>query len=255
MSAQALWMEAAEGRLFGVLHAARSPLRAGVVFCAPILHEYVRSHRLFALLAHELSGHGFNVLRFDYRGTGDSEGADETFSMQRAAADAEVAIEHLRASMRDRPVICLGIRAGAFPAAHLARNGRCEQLWLWQPVVDGSDYLRRLRERDQAERVSAMRYPRARIADAAEADTLMGFPCGNECLEQLQSASWSNAGIDAATVTLLDQVASADSPAHAGFLPLPEALAAWADELDMARVALAPVRAIASELAGGEIRT
>jgi pimeloyl-ACP methyl ester carboxylesterase len=254
MSARALWMDTSEGRLFGVLHAARSPLRAGVVFCAPILHEHVRSHRLFALLAHELSGHGFNVLRFDYRGTGDSEGPDEAFSMQHAATDAEIAIEHLRSSTPGLPVIVLGIRAGAYPAAHLARSGRCERLWLWQPVLDGADYLRRLRKRDQAERESVMRYPRVRVADETEANTVMGFPCGSECLEQLQNESWSNAGIDAARVTLLDQAADTDSPRHARFLPLPETLTSWADELDMARVALAPIKAIASELAGGEIR-
>jgi pimeloyl-ACP methyl ester carboxylesterase len=254
MSAQALWMEAPEGRLFGVLHAARSRVRAGVVFCQPILHEYVRSHRLFALLAHELSGHGFNVLRFDYRGTGDSEGADEDFSMRRTVIDAEVAVAHLRASMRDLPIIVLGIRAGVYSAAHLARNGRCEHLWLWQPVPDGADYLRGLRERDQVERKSLMRYPRERVTDEGDANTLMGFPCSNEFLEQLQNESWSNAGIDASTVTLLDQEVASHSPAHAGFLPLPETLTAWANELDMARVALAPIKAIASELAAGEFR-
>jgi pimeloyl-ACP methyl ester carboxylesterase len=255
MSGQALWLDTSDGRLFGVLHAARSRLRAGVVFCAPILHEYVRSHRLFALLAHELSGHGFNVLRFDYRGCGDSEGGDEEFSMRRAAVDAEVAVEHLRVSMDDLPIIALGVRAGVYPAAHLARSGRCEHLWLWQPVLAGADYLRRLREREQAERASEMRYPRARTANAGDANTLMGFPCGKEFIEQLQSDSWSNAGIDSDMVTLLDREVDADSPCHGRFLPLPEALTAWADELDMARVALAPIKAIASELAAGEFRT
>ena len=254
MSAEAIWIGDGERRLFGVQHVARSGLRAGIVFCPPILHEYVRSHRLFAMLAHELSGHGFNVLRFDYSGTGDSEGEDIEFSMRQAAIDAETAVDHMRATMPGLPIIVLGIRAGAFPAAQLARKGHCDRLWLWQPVLDGADYTRRLRVRDQAERTSTMRYPRVRDTDAGDLSTLMGIPCSSELLEQLQNESWSNAGIDANCVTLLDVAMHADSPAHAWFLQLPGSLSDWAEELDMARAALAPIRTIAGELAGREIR-
>lgn len=252
MSAEALWMGDGESRLFGAMHAARSGLRAGIVVCAPILHEYVRSHRLFAMLAHELSGHGFNVLRFDYFGTGDSEGEDVEFSLQRAAIDAAMAVEHMRATMPGLPIIVLGIRAGAFPAAQLARNGSCDRLWLWQPVLDGADYMRRLLARDQVERTSTMRYPRVRDPDAGDAETLMGFPRSSDLLRQLQGESWTDAGIHADRVTLLDVAEHADSPAHAEFLHLPGPLTDWAEELDMARTAIVPVRAIAAELAKRE---
>jgi predicted alpha/beta hydrolase len=87
-----LWIPCEGERLFAVLHEPAGSARAGIVFCAPILHEYVRSQRLFALLAQALSEHGYRVLRFDYRGTGDSAGTDESFSLTWASVDAKAAV-------------------------------------------------------------------------------------------------------------------------------------------------------------------
>ena len=85
MTAEPLWISVAGGRLFGVLHMPDVPVRAGIILCPPFFHEQGRSQRLFALLADALRGHGFAVLRFDYLGTGDSEGSDESFTLLGAA--------------------------------------------------------------------------------------------------------------------------------------------------------------------------
>jgi len=249
VKSQPLWIPVDALRLFGVLHEPVTRARAAVVVCAPILHEYARSHRLFAVLAHELQVRGVAVLRFDYRGTGDSEGDDDAFSMRHAVRDAGKAIDVLRARFRDVPLIMLGVRVGALIAAAAAIEGRADRLWLWQPVVDGAAYLQGLREFEARERQSPMRYRIAKRADAIDDASLMGFLCSRDMLDELAGANWSDAGIARSSVTLLDAMVDGRSPAHARHVPLATELSAWAEQLDMTRIALGPIRALAAELA------
>jgi predicted alpha/beta hydrolase len=61
--------------LFGMYHPAISQRRNhGVVICAPLFHEFYRSHFAIRRIAIELAQKGYDVLRFDYSGTGDSKG-------------------------------------------------------------------------------------------------------------------------------------------------------------------------------------
>lgn len=249
MSLQALWIPVQGGRLFGVLHVPEVQARAGVVLCPPFLHEHVRSQRLFALLADELCKHGFAALRFDYLGTGDSEGADESFSMKGAERDAEAAAQILRDRVGSVPMIALGVRAGAHAACALRHLGRVDRLWLWQPLRNGNAWLASMRERASWEWNSPMRYAQINPPAAQDADTVMGFPCSAIFCEELQQAALSFVGIDAARLTLLDAVQHEDDPPFARIIVLPDALSAWADEMDMARVALAPIKSVAASLA------
>jgi exosortase A-associated hydrolase 1 len=78
-------------RLIGVL----SPgIRArGVVVVVGGPQYRVGSHRQFVQLARALSAHGFPVLRFDYRGLGDSEGSLQGFEF--IASDIRAAVDAL----------------------------------------------------------------------------------------------------------------------------------------------------------------
>ena len=57
----------------GIYHAPRASVagEGGVVLCAPIGQEYMRTHRPLRQLALALADAGLHVLRFDYHGTGD----------------------------------------------------------------------------------------------------------------------------------------------------------------------------------------
>ncbi|MFA9460975.1 hydrolase 1, exosortase A system-associated [Thiohalorhabdus methylotrophus] len=67
--------------LCGILHPARcSGSRRGVVIVVGGPQYRVGSHRQFVLLARHLAERGVPVLRFDYRGMGDSEGGLTDFS-------------------------------------------------------------------------------------------------------------------------------------------------------------------------------
>ena len=75
----ALQFECQSCTLLGILSLPATPLARGVLIVTGGPQYRVGSHRQFALLACHLAGLGIPVLRFDYRGMGDSEGAPRTF--------------------------------------------------------------------------------------------------------------------------------------------------------------------------------
>src|SRR5262245_40701144 len=85
--------------LLGVLHepgsqeAGTAPASTGVIIVVGGPQYRVGSHRQFVLMARELAGRGHAVLRFDYRGMGDSDGATRTF--EAVSEDIRCAIDVL----------------------------------------------------------------------------------------------------------------------------------------------------------------
>lgn len=81
--------------LLGILHPADGSQRPAVLVIVGGPQYRVGSHRQFTLLARALAAQGYPVLRFDYRGMGDSDGEPRTFESVeddiRAALDALVA--------------------------------------------------------------------------------------------------------------------------------------------------------------------
>jgi exosortase A-associated hydrolase 1 len=65
--------------LLGVITRPEKPRGRGVLILVGGPQYRVGSHRQFALLANDLAAEGFAVMRFDYRGMGDSTGAPRTF--------------------------------------------------------------------------------------------------------------------------------------------------------------------------------
>ncbi|MDE2122022.1 MAG: alpha/beta hydrolase, partial [Betaproteobacteria bacterium] len=67
------------GRDLFALHqpaAAGARRHHGVLICNPFGQEAIRAHRFLRVLSERLSASGFDVLRFDYFGTGDSAGTE-----------------------------------------------------------------------------------------------------------------------------------------------------------------------------------
>ena len=80
--------------LVGILHVPeREPARIGVLVIVGGPQYRVGSHRQFVLMARALAQSGYAVLRFDYRGMGDSDGEMRTF--ESVASDVRVAIDEL----------------------------------------------------------------------------------------------------------------------------------------------------------------
>jgi len=143
MTETAYFLPLGDERLFAFLHRPDGPCRGGVVLCAPLAEEKLWSHRVFVSFARDLAERGFAVLRFDYRGEGDSDRPFEQSDCSTRIADVRAAIDELKRQVPglDR-VTLVGLRFGAaIAAAAAAGRGDVERLVLWDPVVDGADYM------------------------------------------------------------------------------------------------------------------
>lgn len=105
--------------LVGILHETAAPATRGVLIVVGGPQYRVGSHRQFVLLARDLARQGIPVLRFDYRGMGDSDGEFRGF--EHVSADIAAAVEAFRAACPDlREVVLWGLCDGASAAAFYA---------------------------------------------------------------------------------------------------------------------------------------
>jgi uncharacterized protein len=143
MTEQAYFLHGDGERLFTFLHLPAGPCSAGALICAPLAEEKLWSHRVFVSFARELAQAGYAVLRFDYRGEGDSDRPFEDSSLATRVEDARLAIGELRRHLVvEGHITVLGLRLGASVAA-LAADGRDDvhRLVLWDPITNGADYV------------------------------------------------------------------------------------------------------------------
>lgn len=132
--------------LFGVIHEPSGDRNgSGFVFCHPFGEEKLWAHRVFVSYARELADAGYTVLRFDYRGNGDSGGDFSHSSIQTGLADIRTAVDRLREAAGVATVGLLGLRLGASMASLVAdRASDIDRLVLWAPVIDGAAYMQEL---------------------------------------------------------------------------------------------------------------
>lgn len=166
-----LFFGSSDRPLYGVYHApkSRSGRRTGVVLCYPFGQEYMRAHRAFRQLSLMLAKAGFHVFRFDYRGTGDSSGDGEDFSLASAADDTAQAIEELQDMADVESVALFGLRLGGAIAARVAQShDAVTHLILWDAIANGAAYLHELR--------AEAKQPAAVGAGSTATFGVMGFP-------------------------------------------------------------------------------
>jgi len=129
--------------LFGAYHPPKlSNRREGIVLCSPFGQENMRAHRSLRRLAINLSNLGYSVLRFDYRGTGDSAGTLAEVTAEDWQQDIRIAVQELIDIAAVPKVSLLGLRIGALLAAQIAANHQnISRLVMWDPVVSGQAYI------------------------------------------------------------------------------------------------------------------
>lgn len=135
--------------LFGIHTPPQMALRGpcAALICAPIGQEYIRVHRALVRLGLELASRGVHVLRFDYRGCGDSLGEFTDFGPDDWTADITEAFDEMISGTGATRTTVIGVRIGALFAAtclHTAR--RADNFVLWEPVLDGDAFVRELHE-------------------------------------------------------------------------------------------------------------
>lgn len=209
--------DAAGSWCFGWLHRAQAPARGtGIVLCRPLGYEAMCTYQTYAVLAETLARGGFDVLRFDYQGTGDSAGGDADPDRVGAwLASITAAAGELRRLAGVQALALFGVRMGAALAVQAARElGGVESLVLWAPCVTGRSFVRELR--------AASAGPAARPAGTQAGDIeALGFLYTAQTLHDLHEIDCLRAGPLPARRALV--IARDDMPGEG---PLP---AAWRD--------------------------
>ncbi|SEP35935.1 hydrolase 1, exosortase A system-associated [Nitrosovibrio sp. Nv6] len=109
--------------LYGILSLPEHYTSKGVLIVVGGPQYRVGSHRQFTLLARHLAAHGIPVLRFDFRGMGDSEGGARTF--EDVEEDLSCAIEKFLAEVPLlHEVVILGLCDAASAALFYAYQDR-----------------------------------------------------------------------------------------------------------------------------------
>ena len=163
-------------QLFGAYHPARGGGHLGAVLCHPWGPEYPRAHRAMRFLAELLANSGRHVLRFDWYGTGDSGGECFEGGEPRSwAQDLQEAVEELKDMADLRNTAIVGLRMGAIVGAQIAKKRiDVDRLVLWDPIVEGTEYLDSLVTENDTSFSHA--YPDHLSDGGAEICEVNGFP-------------------------------------------------------------------------------
>jgi len=179
-------------RLYGCHHMPQetNTRACSVVLCSPIGQEYTWSHRTAYQLAVQLSRTGFHVLRFDYFGCGDSEGAFEQGGWVQWTKDIHTAIKEMQRRSGVTSICLIGLRIGATLAVEAAIN--CHDvisMILLQPVFDGRLYLKEMDKKQRAFYTS-LHLPRNRkeqpINQSLTSKEILGFRMNFKLIKELE---------------------------------------------------------------------
>lgn len=170
------------GQLYVVHHHARHRPRGGIVLCGSIGAEREWGFRMLVDIARAVAAEGFDALRFDYRGIGESTGRFDDYCLSDWRRDVEACVHLLRENLPGQPLGLWGIRAGALLASEVFDTGQGDGLLICAPM-DGQpllqDILRRKLVADMLARPRAKRSTREEIVAAIEAGAVVdveGYP-------------------------------------------------------------------------------
>jgi alpha-beta hydrolase superfamily lysophospholipase len=148
MSGHPVVFETASGSCLGWFHAAQGQRRnVAVVMCRPLGYEALCSYRTYTQLGSTLAAAGFDVLRFDYHGCGDSAGGDtDPQRVDSWMAAIAAAVEQARQLAGTSEIALFSMRLGATLALEAAhRMGGVTSLMLWAPCASGRAFAREMR--------------------------------------------------------------------------------------------------------------
>ncbi|MDB5966894.1 MAG: hypothetical protein JWQ72_3394 [Polaromonas sp.] len=148
MGAVPLTFAVDRGHCFGWFHAAQGPSRqTGIVLCRPVGYEAICAYGSYTQLAEALAAEGFDVIRFDYQGTGDATGDDaDPDRVPSWIASIIAAAAELRRRAHITALSLFGVRLGVTLAVEAAvRMGGVDTLVAWAPCGGGRAFVRELR--------------------------------------------------------------------------------------------------------------
>lgn len=156
-----------------------------VLLCAPLGHEYFRTYRACVKLAQSLGAIGFPALRFDYRGTGDSEGDPACLDIAALLDDIRAAANELHRREPETAIAFAGMRTGALLACRVLKDFNCRHILLWDPVLDGETFVTSINALHSGVIKDLQRFPKERAQAETGRSERVGVDFGPHLLREL----------------------------------------------------------------------
>jgi hypothetical protein len=127
--------------LYTVLHEAIDPV-ARVLLVGPFASERHNSYLPWVRWARELAAKNIEVLRYDYRGIGESTGVFEQMTFEDWSQDVRLLSNWFQNRSPQVPLVLHGLGLGAVLAGRAFDQGLGDALLLWSPPVNANQALR-----------------------------------------------------------------------------------------------------------------
>jgi dipeptidyl aminopeptidase/acylaminoacyl peptidase len=164
------------GVVHGPGHGRRGP---GVLLLHGFTGSRIEDGRMFVALGRALAGAGMYALRFDFRGSGDSDGDFAEMTLESELADARAALRHLARTSGVDPdrVGILGVSLGSVVAQLIAAETRAAALVLWATIAQPAEVF----TDDKREQAAARGYAASdefyrQVRDAQPLEALARYP-------------------------------------------------------------------------------
>jgi esterase/lipase len=167
--------------LFGFYHPATQMRRDhGVVICPPLLNEYMRSHHALRRIAITLADRGYDVLRFDFSGQGNSAGSMSDVTCTDWDGDVADALQEIKSIAGVERVSVVATRFACSLVAKQSQLHELRNFVCWDPIFDGAEWYGMLL------RVQRKLKSESRAPDAVREHEYMGHETSSDFVGTLQ---------------------------------------------------------------------
>ena len=205
-SDETVLFDCAGDTLLGIVTRPDTPRDIGVIILVGGPQYRVGAHRQYVLLARALAKEGYPVLRFDYRGNGDSGGERRNYA--RVSDDIAAAVDTMQRCVPEVRRVAMWGLCGAASAAliysHEVRDARVVGLALMNPWIRTEEslarvhvkhyYARRLAQREFWLKLASGRIGWRALSDFLRsvrlASTGAGHSTGQGNFQQRMAAGW-----------------------------------------------------------------
>ncbi len=141
LTERAGYFEVPGAHLYSVLHEVENPA-ARVLLVGPFASERHNTYVPWVRWARFLASRSIEVLRYDYRGIGESTGALEEMTFQDWSQDIKLLSSWLADRTPKAPLILHGLAMGAVLAGRVFDEGAGDALLMWSPPASANQALR-----------------------------------------------------------------------------------------------------------------